>query len=128
MSRFGRPFLYDRDIILTMAFLAVVLAIPQAALVWGREGHQIIVIVAEHFMRTETTARMRKLLAPESPEEASGWAAEYRHDHRETGPWHYIDIPLTDSRIDLDRGAPRSKWRSAENPGSLSRTWVDIAY
>jgi hypothetical protein len=46
---------------------------------------------------------MRKLLAPEGPEEASVWADEYRHDHRQTGPWHYIDIPLADSRIDLAR-------------------------
>jgi hypothetical protein len=22
------------------------------------------------------------------------WADEYRTHHRETGPWHYIDIPL----------------------------------
>jgi hypothetical protein len=49
---------------------------------------------------------MRELLAPQSPEEASGWADEYRHDHRETGPWHYIDIPLADSRIDLARECP----------------------
>jgi hypothetical protein len=51
-------------------------------------------MVAEHFTRPETAARIRKLLAPESPEEASVWADEYRRDHRETGPWHYIDIPL----------------------------------
>lgn len=60
---------------------------------WGREGHHIIVIVAEHYMRPETAARVRELLAPESAEEASGWDDEYGHDHRETGPWHYFDIP-----------------------------------
>jgi hypothetical protein len=49
---------------------------------------------------------MRKLLAPESPEEASVWADEYRRDHPETGPWHYIDIPLADSKIDLARECP----------------------
>lgn len=64
---------------------AVILAIPHVAFAWGREGHKIIVIVAEHYMRPETAARMRELLAPESPEEASVWADEYRHDHRETG-------------------------------------------
>jgi hypothetical protein len=59
------------------------------------------VILAEHYMRLETAARMRELLAPESPEEASAWADEYRHGHRETGPWHSIDI--RDSKIDLAR-------------------------
>jgi len=60
MSRFGRAFLHDRNTFMTMAFLAVILAIPQALLAWGREGHEIIVIVAEHSMRPETTTRMRE--------------------------------------------------------------------
>jgi len=86
MPRLRGPFLYHRDIFVTVACLGVVLAIPQLAFAWGREGHQIIVIVAEHYMRPETATRMRELLAPESPEVASAWADEYRRDHRETGP------------------------------------------
>jgi hypothetical protein len=35
----------------------------------------------------------------------ASWA-DYRHDHPETGPWHYIDIPLADSKIDLARECP----------------------
>ena len=89
-----------------MAHLAVILPIPQGAFAWGREGHQIIVILAEHYMRPETATHMQELLSPESLEEASVWADEYRHDHRETGPWHYIDIPLADSNIDLARECP----------------------
>jgi len=42
----------------------------------GPEGHQVIIIVAEHYMRPEAAAHMRKLLAPESPEEASFWPDE----------------------------------------------------
>jgi len=91
-----------------MAFLAALVAIPQAGFAWGREGHEIIAIVAEHCMRPETAARMRELLGPESPEEASMWADEYRHDHRENGPWHYINIPLADSKIDMVRECPNS--------------------
>ena len=45
-----------------------------------------MVILAEHYMRPETATRMRELLAPETPEEASFWPDEYRQDHRETGP------------------------------------------
>ena len=90
----------------SVAYLAVILATPQGAFAWGREGHQIIVILAEHYMRPETATHMRELLSPESPEEASVWADEYRKDRRETGPWHYIDIPLADSKIDLARECP----------------------
>ena len=61
----------------SVACIAFILAIPQGAFPWGREGHEIIVIVAEHYMRPGTAAAMRKLLAPESPEEASVWADEY---------------------------------------------------
>jgi hypothetical protein len=66
MSGFGRPFLCDHYIFAIVAFLAVILAIPHGAFAWGREGHQIIVIVAEHYMRPQTAARMRELLAPET--------------------------------------------------------------
>lgn len=46
------------------------------------------------------------LSAPSSIKPKRLWAEEYRHDHRETGPWHYIDIPLADSKIDLTRECP----------------------
>jgi hypothetical protein len=85
------------------AFLAAILAMPQWAFAWGREGHEVIVMVAGHYIRPETATRLRELLAPESPEQASVWADDYRRDHRETAPWHYIDIPLADSRIDMAR-------------------------
>jgi hypothetical protein len=66
MSRSRRAFLYDRDIFVAVAYLAVILAIPQRAFAWGREGHQIVVILAQHFMRPETATRMRELLAPDN--------------------------------------------------------------
>jgi hypothetical protein len=51
-------------------------------------------------------ARVIDLLGSESLLDASVWADNYRHDHPETGPWHYIDIPLQDTTIDLRRGCP----------------------
>jgi hypothetical protein len=118
MGRLGRAFLYDRDIFVT--YLVFILAIPQGAFAWGREGHQIIVILAGHYMRPETATRMRELLAPESPEEVSGWADEYRREHRETGPWHYIDIPLADSEMDLARECPNGDWVIAKTEQFLA--------
>ena len=54
MPKLRRRFLCDRDIFVTVAYPAAILAIPQRAFAWGREGHQIIVIVVEHYMRPET--------------------------------------------------------------------------
>jgi hypothetical protein len=117
MSRLGRQFLYDRDLFVAVAYLAVILAIPQRAFAWGGEGHQIVVIMAQRYMRPDTDAHMRELLDPENPEEASAWADEYRRDHRETGPWHCIDIPLADSKIDL---AGRAKAASTSSSASIA--------
>jgi hypothetical protein len=64
MSRLGRHFLHDHDIFVIAAYLAVILAIPQRAFGWGREGHQMVVIVAEHYMRPETATHTREPLAP----------------------------------------------------------------
>jgi hypothetical protein len=38
------------------------MAMPQGAFAWGREGHQTIVILAQHYMRPETATRMREPL------------------------------------------------------------------
>ena len=40
MSMSARLFLCDRDILVTVAYFAVILAIPQQAFASGREGHQ----------------------------------------------------------------------------------------
>ena len=63
MSRLGRPSIYDPYTSVLVAYLAAILAIPQRAFAWGREGHQIILIPAELYMRLETATRMRELLA-----------------------------------------------------------------
>jgi len=53
--------------------------------------------------------RAKAILGGASLEEVASWADEYRHDHRETAPWHYIDIPLADSKIDLARECPNGQ-------------------
>ena len=69
----------------------------------------MIVILAMQYLHRSTAFRVRELLGSESLEAASFWADEYRHDHPETGPWHYINIPLGDSRIDMERECPKGQ-------------------
>jgi len=64
MSRQRRPFPYDRDIFVTVACPAIIQAIPQRAFAWGREGHQIIVMVAGHHMRPQAAPPIQN---PKSP-------------------------------------------------------------
>ena len=70
------------------------------------EGHAVIALVAEHYMSKAALANASNLLGGSTIEAVASWADDYRREHRETGPWHYIDIPLADSKIDLARECP----------------------
>ena len=73
---------------------------------WGREGHTVVALIAERYMTPTALKDASDLLDGATIDSVSSWADDYRRDHRETGPWHYIDIPLADSRIDMTRECP----------------------
>jgi hypothetical protein len=82
------------------------LLLPYAApsgFAWGPEGHHVTVLIAQKYLNADAAALAQELLGSESFLDASVWADNYRHDHPETGPWHYIDIPLRESTLDLRR-------------------------
>ena len=84
------------------SWLSVAIAVaPPLAFAWGHEGHQIVALIAEKNMTPAALARAQAILGGASLEDVASWADDYRRDHPETGPWHYIDIPLADSRIDM---------------------------
>jgi hypothetical protein len=76
---------------------------------WGYEGHDVIGLIAEHYMTAEALAKTALLLDGGTVNSVASWADEYRHDHPETGPWHYIDIPLPESKIDMARDCPNGQ-------------------
>jgi hypothetical protein len=83
---------------LTAAFwLSVAGAVaPCLGFAWGREGHQVVALIAEKNMTPAALANAKAILGGASLEDVASWADDYRRDHPETGPWHYIDIPLAD--------------------------------
>ncbi len=78
-------------------------ALPSSGFAWGREGHEVVALIAGHYMSAAAVDRAKAMLGGESLEDVASWADDYRRDHPETGPWHYIDIPLADSTIDMAR-------------------------
>jgi hypothetical protein len=36
----------------------------------------------------------------------ASWADQIRNERRETGPWHYVDIQITDPHLDMKRDCP----------------------
>ena len=72
-SKIRRLEVIVRKPLVRIALLLGLALAPSIGFPWGREGHEIIVILAQHYMRPETTARVRDLLGSGSLEEASFW-------------------------------------------------------
>ena len=79
---------------------------PVAWLRLGHEGHQAIALIAEKHMTQDALVKAGYLLDGSAIDGVASWADDYRRDHPETGSWHYIDIPLADSKIDMARECP----------------------
>lgn len=76
------------------------------ALRWGRLGHRVIARVAASQLDKEAKEQIRFLLGDETLASVSTWGDEIRKERPETGNWHYIDIPITDSVYRPDRYCP----------------------
>jgi hypothetical protein len=86
---------------------ALILLVASNVLGWGREGHEIVVAIAERHLTETARERVRQILGPDTSLAAvSTWADEIRPSQPKTAPWHYVDIPLNSSAIDLARDCP----------------------
>lgn len=73
---------------------AVIFFLPIAGWAWGPDGHRIVGRVAQERLSTNAKREVRKLLGRESLADVANWADEYRLSHRETGPWHFVDVTV----------------------------------
>lgn len=67
----------------------------------------MVALIAEKYMTGEALAKAGNLLDGGAIDDVASWADDYRHNHAQTGPWHYIDIPLADSKIDMACECPK---------------------
>jgi hypothetical protein len=66
------------------------------------EGHRLVARIAADRLTPRAKAEVAKLLAPEETlESVASWADAIRPQRKESGPWHYINLPVT---------APRGDW------------------
>jgi S1/P1 Nuclease len=99
-----------RSRLATLAALLLVTCCCRSALAWGGEGHQIVAIIAETHLTPEATAGIHKLLGDDvdiSDAEVANWADQIRRERRETGPWHYVNIPINATGYDAQRDEPK---------------------
>jgi hypothetical protein len=105
---------------------------PATGHCWGDEGHEIVGLIAEHYLEPAVRARVAALLAQDASgftrgtgiaEEAT-WADKFRDSDRgstqrhynQTREWHYIDIEL--DRPDLDDACFRHPARTVGRKAS----------
>jgi S1/P1 Nuclease len=93
-------------------------ACSQPAQGWGCEGHQIVALIAMKHLQPQVAGQVNAILAA-SPvsaalhrycrnlglppiADASTWADDYRAEQPDTGPLHYVNIPLSATRDKYD--------------------------
>jgi len=116
VSRLGRVplrYLHGLRRLCRLAFCALlvplVLANPAPGWAWGVAGHAIIADIAESRLSPQALAQVQQLLALHHQHHLSdvaSWADEWRFNHPETGPWHFVNIPLFASNYDPARDCP----------------------
>ncbi len=83
---------------------------PASAHAWGDEGHQVVALIAEHYLDANVKLRVQRLLATDAsalvPDSSMAseatWADRYRDSDRDAGAlryrqtrqWHYVDLEL----------------------------------
>lgn len=72
--------------------LVVVLSIGLIS--WGVTGHRTIGDIAERHLTPQAKASVKELLGQQTLADVSTWADEIRKDNPETGPWHFLNLPL----------------------------------
>ena len=81
--------------------LVLAMTLTPTAFGWGRIGHRAAARVSERLLNPIALATVRDLLEPgETLADASTWADEVRRDRRETGPWHYVNVPIDRDHYD----------------------------
>ena len=84
--------------------LVWMMAVPAWA--WGPQGHQIVGRIAELRLTPAARAAVEKLLGEGesiSDDEVANWADHVRNLFPESGPWHYVDIPVGESKYSRSR-------------------------
>jgi hypothetical protein len=74
---------------------------------WGPEGHRLIARIAEAQLVPAAHTRVIEILGPGATmASVSSWADEVRRSRPDSGPWHYIDIPINQKHLDMARDCP----------------------
>ena len=75
---------------------------------WGPQGHRLVAMVAANHLTPAARQNVNWLLGNETLASVAVWADAYvAEGHRETAPWHYVNIPVNGSAYVSGRDCPR---------------------
>jgi hypothetical protein len=78
------------------------------ALGWGPEGHSLVARIAEAQLSAATRAKVLEILGPDaSMASVSSWPDQIRRSRPASGPWHFVDIPISQPHLDMARDCPK---------------------
>lgn len=78
--------------------------VPMPVFSWGGEGHNLVARIAQVQLSAKVRAKIDAILGPNvTIVTISSWADSVRRDRPETGPWHYVDIPIDMPHLDMAR-------------------------
>ena len=66
----------------------------RAALAWGQDGHVLVARIADKHLSAKAKQGVKALLDGRSLADIASWADDWKPTHPDTGPWHFVDIPL----------------------------------
>jgi hypothetical protein len=91
---------------------------------WGPQGHRLVARVATDHLTPTARQNVGWLLGHQTLADVAVWADQFRDDNRQTGYWHYTDIPPEAKAYDRDRDCPRQPGVAA---GDRADKWRDCA-
>ena len=86
---------------ISLALLALITALP--AFGWGDDGHRIVALIAQKYLNAKASAAVKQMLPGQALADVASFADRYRNFDTNSGPWHYVDIPLTAASYDKER-------------------------
>jgi len=79
------------------------------SLAWGPEGHRLVAGLAQEMLTPAAEIQVRDTLRPgETLVSMASWADDVRRTRKETEPWHFIDIEITGTGLDMRRDCPHN--------------------
>jgi hypothetical protein len=111
-----------RQVIIAVTSVVLVSVVQVSTDAWGPQGHRLVAHIAEGRLTPVARQNVRWLLDAVPLADVASWADEQVDALRQTGPWHYVNIPNAAAAYDRDRDCPRQPNTAA---GARADRWRD---